>query len=77
MLLRAPRPVLLLCTLQGAAAAAAAAAGWEPLALAVSVQGAVNAAEGSQGWAVEMALPWSLLKQAAQRATPPQPGQPR
>jgi hypothetical protein len=52
----------------------AAAAGWEPLSHAVSVQGAVNAVEGSQGWSVELALPWSLLKQAAGRAAPPKPG---
>jgi hypothetical protein len=58
-----------------ATAAAAAATGWEPMSLAVSVQGAVNAAGGSQGWAVEMALPWSLLQQAAQRTTPPKPGE--
>uniref|UniRef100_A0A383VZY3 Carbohydrate-binding domain-containing protein n=1 Tax=Tetradesmus obliquus TaxID=3088 RepID=A0A383VZY3_TETOB len=48
--------------------------GWQPLSLGVAVQGAVNAAEGSQGWSVELALPWSLLKQAAQRATPPKAG---
>jgi hypothetical protein len=54
---------------------AAGPTGWQPLSLAVSVQGAVNAAGGSQGWTVEMALPWSLLKQAAGRETPPKPGE--
>lgn len=53
---------------------ASTAAGWRPLQLGVQVQGTLNAAAGTKGWTVEMALPWSLLSQAANRRTPPQPG---
>jgi hypothetical protein len=49
--------------------------GWRPAQVAVQVQGHLNAAEGSQGWTVEMALPWSLLQQAANRQVPPAHGE--
>jgi len=49
-------------------------AGWRPLQVAVHVEGQLNAGEGSRGWSVELALPWSLLQQAANRQVPPAPG---
>lgn len=49
-------------------------AGWRPLSAPVSVQGTVNSAEGSVGWSVELAVPWSILRQATNRPVPPAPG---
>lgn len=43
--------------------------------VAVHVAGSLNAAAGSTGWTVEMALPWSLLQQAANRQVPPAHGE--
>jgi hypothetical protein len=48
--------------------------GWQPMQVAVQVNGSLDAREGSRGWTVEMALPWSLLRHAASRQTPPSPG---
>jgi hypothetical protein len=43
--------------------------------VAVHVEGSINSAAGSKGWTVELALPWSLLGQAAGgRQIPPTPG---
>lgn len=50
-------------------------AGWRPAQVAVKVNGSLNVSEGSTGWSVEMALPWSLLQQAANRQTPPAHGE--
>jgi hypothetical protein len=60
--------VLLLCC--------AVLAGWRPARVAVQVQGDLNSASGSTSWTVEMALPWSLLQQAANRQVPPAHGEP-
>lgn len=41
----------------------------------VAVNGSLNAQEGSVGWTVELALPWSLLRQAAgSQQVPPKAG---
>eukprot|EP00798_Chlamydomonas_sp_ICE-L_P012436 gene12436-15635_t len=49
--------------------------GWAPLKRAVHVDGTVNDGSAeSKGWSVEMALPWSILCQAAMRACPPSDG---
>lgn len=50
---------------------------WEITGLqtAVALRGTLNQpGDVDRGWTVEMALPWSALKEAARRGTPPQPG---
>ncbi len=50
---------------------------WEITGLetAVALNGTLNQpADVDRGWTVEMALPWTALKEAARRATPPNPG---
>lgn len=50
--------------------------GWAPARHAVRVEGgAVNTEKGTRAWQVEVALPWSLLRQAAGgRRVPPRDG---
>ncbi|KAL6745800.1 hypothetical protein V8C86DRAFT_2966537, partial [Haematococcus lacustris] len=49
--------------------------GWQPVRRGVWVDGKLNdPGTPSRGWGVELAFPWSLLRQAAGRPCPPQPG---
>jgi hypothetical protein len=51
--------------------------GWDiqGLRTAVSVQGTINnPSDRDQGWSVELAMPWSSLKECAQQGAPPSPG---
>eukprot|EP00775_Hariotina_reticulata_P007907 gene7907-8103_t len=51
------------------------ATSWEPMQASVAVNGSLNSQEGSVGWTVELALPWSLLRQAAgSQQVPPKAG---
>jgi hypothetical protein len=42
---------------------------------AVSIDGTINRPDDlDRGWSVEMALPWAVLKEAANKPAPPEPG---
>lgn len=49
--------------------------GWSPMRHAVTVDGDLNKKSGTRSWQVEVALPWSLLRQATGgRRVPPGSG---